>query len=172
MTTTFSHELVEFCTDPSGDGWQMSPRDADNWNEIGDVCSSTSVLNGVTVQSYYSVRDGACVVPTAAVAPRLPDGEHEISRIIEGPYRNYLFAVGGSLADGTQWYMRESDAIGRVTVGELKLFVKGASGERADIAALVSPKGHGFLQTATDGVLEDNLLQLPSLSLATATRFV
>ncbi len=38
MTRTFSHELVEFCSDPGGDGWQVEPRNDENWNEIVDVC--------------------------------------------------------------------------------------------------------------------------------------
>jgi hypothetical protein len=60
----FSHELVEACTDPEGDAWQINPVNSTNWNEIGDACSSTTVLNGVLVQSYWSQFDHACVIPT------------------------------------------------------------------------------------------------------------
>lgn len=60
----FSHELVEACTDPEGDGIQVNPPSSSNWHEIGDVCSSAASLNGVMVQSYWSQRDQACIIPT------------------------------------------------------------------------------------------------------------
>jgi hypothetical protein len=38
----------------------------DNWCEIGDFScdGTTSTLDGVTVQPYWSVKDNACTVPT------------------------------------------------------------------------------------------------------------
>jgi hypothetical protein len=65
ITTIFSHELVESCTDPEGTGWtaQSGPCSGSGWCEIGDVCSSTAQVGGVTVQSYWSQGDKACVVP-------------------------------------------------------------------------------------------------------------
>jgi hypothetical protein len=67
VTTVFSHELVETVTDPEGSailgtaGTCSQP----GWCEIGDVCTgNTAVVNGVTVQRYWSNRDNACVVPT------------------------------------------------------------------------------------------------------------
>jgi hypothetical protein len=65
LTTIFSHELVESCTDPEGSailgvaGTCSQP----GWCEIGDICSSTSLVDGVTVQSFWSDRAGACIVP-------------------------------------------------------------------------------------------------------------
>jgi hypothetical protein len=64
MTTIFSHELVEACTDPDGSGFQVTPLDPNNWREIGDVCEGNSdTLNGVRVQSYWSQSDKGCVIP-------------------------------------------------------------------------------------------------------------
>ena len=70
VTTIFSHELVETCTDPEGSAilGQAGTCSQGGWCEIGDVCSTTSVVNGVTVQSYWSQRDGACIVPNAKYA--------------------------------------------------------------------------------------------------------
>src|SRR5512143_739694 len=65
LTPIFSHELVEACTDPEGDGVQVNPRSDSDWHEIGDVCCSTARVDGVLVQSYWSERDSACIIPTA-----------------------------------------------------------------------------------------------------------
>lgn len=71
VTRIFSHELVEAVTDPGGNGFQLNApgfcsASRDNWCEIGDVCSTTDSVNGVTAQSYWSHADHACVVPGAA----------------------------------------------------------------------------------------------------------
>ena len=64
ITTIFSHELVEACTNPDGNGFQVTPIDPNNWHEIGDVCEGNSdTLNGVRVQAYWSQSDGGCVIP-------------------------------------------------------------------------------------------------------------
>jgi len=74
ITTVFSHELVETCTDPNGDGIQgvSGVCTQDGWCEIGDVCNSSEVLDGVRVQSYWSQQDRACIVPGVAAAPDSP----------------------------------------------------------------------------------------------------
>jgi hypothetical protein len=59
----FSHELVEALTDPEGNGIQVNPTNPTNWNEIGDVCATTGLVNGVTVQWFWSQSDRACVIP-------------------------------------------------------------------------------------------------------------
>ncbi len=69
VTTIFSHELVEACTNPKGDGFQFNApghcvANPFNWCEIGDICEgNTDVVNGVVVQAYWSESDNACVVP-------------------------------------------------------------------------------------------------------------
>ena len=67
LTPIFSHELAEAVSDPDGDGIQVNPRNSSSWNEICDVCCSTYPVNGVLVQSYWSSRDHACVIPTSIV---------------------------------------------------------------------------------------------------------
>lgn len=65
MTSTFCHELAEMCTDPEGDGWLIDGA-SNICNEIGDVCNAVDqTLNGVNVESYWSIFDGACIIPTA-----------------------------------------------------------------------------------------------------------
>jgi hypothetical protein len=72
MTRAFGHELVETCTDPEGDGWTIDGAPA-SLNEIGDICNSNSslrILNGVTVEPYWSKFDGACIIPTSVSVRR------------------------------------------------------------------------------------------------------
>jgi hypothetical protein len=67
MSTIFSHELVEACSDAEGNAilGDSASCYGGGWCEIGDVCQgNTGVSNGVTVQAYWSQRDGACVIPT------------------------------------------------------------------------------------------------------------
>src|SRR5439155_21611774 len=63
VTRIFSHELVESATDPEGSAilGTAGTCSQSGWCEIGDVCSTTAVLDGVTVQSYWSQGDGACI---------------------------------------------------------------------------------------------------------------
>ncbi len=74
VTKIFSHELVEACTDPEGDAIQVNPRNSSSWNEIGDICQNSSgFVNGVFVQSYWSQKDKACIIPTNPSNP-IPAG--------------------------------------------------------------------------------------------------
>jgi hypothetical protein len=41
----------------------VDPRNSSSWHEICDVCQSVADLNGVSVASYFSASDGACVIP-------------------------------------------------------------------------------------------------------------
>ena len=60
ILSTFCHELAEMCTDPEGDAWTVTG------GEIGDVCNAVDgTLNGINVESYWSVEDNACLIPTA-----------------------------------------------------------------------------------------------------------
>jgi PASTA domain len=60
-TSAVSHELVEACTDPTGNGWYSD----DDGSEIGDVCSScgsqTLTLAGFELASYWLVDQGRCL---------------------------------------------------------------------------------------------------------------
>jgi hypothetical protein len=80
ITTIFSHELVETCTDPNGDAIQGVPGSCsqDGWCEIGDVCTWRDIRNAIMVQSYWSQTDGACILPgTAASQPSVSTGPVE-----------------------------------------------------------------------------------------------
>jgi hypothetical protein len=78
LTTIFSHELVEACSDPEGTAITgiAGTCSQTGWCEIGDVCQSTNAVCGVTVQSYWSQEDLACVVPraVASISARDRDG--------------------------------------------------------------------------------------------------
>lgn len=67
LTTIFSHELVESVTDPEGTTVTGVPGTCSQsgWCEIGDICNTTGIVNGVVVQSYWSDQDQACVIPTS-----------------------------------------------------------------------------------------------------------
>src|SRR2546421_7540314 len=73
VTTLFSHELVEACTNPHGDGYQFdAPGQCSaspiNWCEIGDICEGIrDTVNGVVVQEYWSASDSACIAPGSNV---------------------------------------------------------------------------------------------------------
>jgi hypothetical protein len=107
LTPIFSHELVEACTDPEGDGIQVNPRNDSNWNEIGDVCCSTARLNGVLVQSYWSDRDKACIIPTGLVNG-LVAGTAALVQGRFGERGNFELAVSLQ-AGGLAHYWRDND---------------------------------------------------------------
>ncbi|MFE0463740.1 hypothetical protein ACFW1A_31255 [Kitasatospora sp. NPDC058965] len=67
ITTVFSHELAEIVTDPnSGDGVvQVAPQPVGGANQIGDVGTAwCDAVPGGRAQSYWSIADGALVLPT------------------------------------------------------------------------------------------------------------
>lgn len=65
LTRIISHEIVEACTDPEGSAFLgvAGTCNQGGWCEIGDICSSTAVRDGVTVQTFWSDTAGACVAP-------------------------------------------------------------------------------------------------------------
>lgn len=75
LTTIISHEVVEAATDPEGSSFLgvAGTCSQGGWCEIGDICSTTSTLDGVTVQSYWSDEAASCVVPAwpARTYPRV-----------------------------------------------------------------------------------------------------
>ena len=76
MTWVFSHELVESVTDPEGSAITGTGCNQGGWCEIGDVCTAnTAVINGVTVQRYWSQVDGQCVVPTDPIVKQDKDNK-------------------------------------------------------------------------------------------------
>jgi hypothetical protein len=70
LTTIFSHELVESCTDPQFDSVQGLPGTCSQPGacEIGDVCEGvTGVVGDVQVQFYFSQQDSLCILPKGIV---------------------------------------------------------------------------------------------------------
>ena len=152
ISSSFSHELVEALTDPSGGTIQVQPRDKTHWNEIGDVCRSTWVLNGVTVQSYWSKIDNACVVPDHI------GNDYEVKWIYR-PHR--IEWLGGTMGDGTQWQMPREQVMNRLRAGD-QFFVHGPqSGGNVLVGIYYLDATHPYLATAPDGNADDNLLSLP-----------
>lgn len=108
VTSVFSHELVEACTDPEGDGWQVNPVNSTNWNEIADVCRSTAFLNGVQVQSYWSQRDQACIIPTGTLPA---GGVAGVPKLIQSRFGNQgnFELVTPMASGGLAHYWRNND---------------------------------------------------------------
>ena len=76
VTWVFTHELVESVTDPAGTAITGTGCNQSGWCEIGDVCTgNTAVINGVTVQRYWSQVDGQCVVPTDPIVKQDKDNK-------------------------------------------------------------------------------------------------
>lgn len=76
VTWIFSHELVESVTDPEGTAITGTGCNQSGWCEIGDVCTgNNAVINGITVQRYWSQIDGQCVVPTDPVVKQDKDSK-------------------------------------------------------------------------------------------------
>jgi hypothetical protein len=53
------------CSDPEGDAWKVDGQPS-GLDEIGDVCNlEDAPLGGVNVESYWSIFDNACLIPSA-----------------------------------------------------------------------------------------------------------
>jgi hypothetical protein len=164
ITLRFSHELVEFCSDPGGDGWQVEPRNDENWNEIVDVCQGASGrLDDIAVEAYYSASGGLCVIPQNPTPPppppRLPNGRYRVTCCQKENRGRFILAIGGDLPDGRHWRMLEDVAFPRVENGELSFFVS-ENGFTDDLIIEVSFFGFKFFRTRGDSTVVDNLSSL------------
>lgn len=167
MSQIFSHELAETFTDPNGDGIQIDPTSVINWNEICDVCEGvpTVELNGVTVQSYWSAQDNACVVPTP-----MPVIARQITCIskrdeLDNPKENIEYVGGVHIPSGFGFRMSQQDVITRIESGE-EFFVMAPDGQQAQVIVRThfppwAPQGTKYITTAPDDTTTDNLLSLP-----------
>lgn len=93
---TLGHELVEILTDPESDAWRWNPVIGSN-TEIADTCFSdggstwqVAFVNGVMVQSYWSNRHGAMVIPIdndyeARLTAKISESSRNV--IAEGTFR-------------------------------------------------------------------------------------
>lgn len=165
FTARFTHELAEAVTDPDGSGFQVAPADDHNWNEVCDVCSGAQRVGGQMLASYWSEKDGRCLVPPE----RKVQTTWEVSCIRKQP-RNDEFhplrSIGGVNADGSRWEFTQKQAIAMIEDGHT-FRVTGKDGSHSTVGvAYHDEPGHGdfpiaYLDTSPDGSKEDNLLSLP-----------
>ena len=164
ITQVFSHELAEAITDPAGSGIQIVPSNPVSWNEIGDVCRSSAILNGVNVQSYWSQADQACIIPTYVPPPPPPVVEKgtqlqvvairkKYSSFAKHEYISQFAAIDNK---GVFWVLGRADVFDLMDNNGNTLIVKGKDGTQA----LVIEESH-WLKTSPDKSLQDNLLSLP-----------
>ena len=152
ISSNFTHELVETLTDPDGSGWQVDPRSSFNWNEICDVCQSTAVLNGVTVSSYWSNRENACIITDSAFTT------FKVQWIWR-PRR--IEWMGGVDQDGNAWQFPRQMVMDRIRRGDQFKVDGQISGKESSVGIYYLDPTHPYLATNTDGVPDDNLLALP-----------
>jgi hypothetical protein len=163
ITVPFSHELVEACTDADGSGVQVLPTSPSNWNEIGDVCNSTSAINGDLVQSYWSQSDKSCVVGADVPPPPPPPIRVRVtcvSKYFNANIKQYgISYIGGVDQSGTHVYMSRLDVLNHLFNGS-SFYVVGDDGSQAEVAP--QDDGHGmYIATIPDKSTRDNLLSLP-----------
>jgi len=176
ISEIFSHELAEMLTDPEGDSLQVDPRNGSSWNEICDICVSTARVNGVSVNSYWSDEDKACVVPID-----IPVKNRQITCITKGvPLSNNPADVraahldphlaigtisGISLETGQSFVRTQKEVIQDIQQG-MNYFVVGSDGSRAKVIVRIvfppwHPQGVMCIATTPDRSVADNLLSLP-----------
>jgi len=162
ISSVFSHEVVEALTDPEGDGIQVNPTNANNWNEIGDVCRTTGNVNGVTVQSYWSQIDQACVIPADIPLEMQITCIHKTPR--NDPYHPIRQVGGINRTQNIPFRMSQADCIRSIDRGN-HFFVTAPNGTQADVRVHIhfppwSLQGTRYISTNPDNTRADNLLSL------------
>ncbi len=152
ISLNFSHELVETLTDPDGSGWQVEPTSRFNWNEICDVCSSATILNGVAVSSYWSSQDNACIITDKDFT----------TYFVQWIWRpSHIEWLGGVDQDGNPWQFPRQLVMDLIRGGD-QFKVDGAiSARESTVGIYYLDATHPYVATNTDGVPDDNLLALP-----------
>jgi hypothetical protein len=168
ISSLFSHELVEALTDPEGDGIQVNPTNPSNWNEIGDVCSTRGVVNGVTTQSYWSQQDQACVIP-ANIPLQMQITCINMTPSID-PYPPIREVGGINRTQNIPFRMSQADCINSIDRGN-RFFVMGPGGSQADVHVYVhfppwSLQGIRYIATNPDNPRSDSLHSLPECPIA------
>jgi hypothetical protein len=162
VSSVFSHELVEALSDPEGDGVQVNPTDSHSWHEIGDVCSSRGVVNGVTVQSYWSQQDQACVVPVNLRLVLEVTGIRMAARsALLHPIEE---VVGVNHTSKEQFRMTQAEVIQAIDRGD-DVFVTDEKGRRSQVHVHIhfppwSLQGVRYITTSPDNPRNDRLLRL------------
>jgi hypothetical protein len=162
-SSVFSHELVEALTDPEGDGLQVNPTNSSNWNEIGDVCSSRGTINGVTVQSYWSQQDQACVIPIN-ITFVFEITNVSLMRDGAGLMHPIDHVMGINHTADHPFRMTQAEVIAEIDRGS-RVFVKGKNGREVDVAAHIyfppwSLQGVRYITTNPKNGRGDQLLGL------------
>jgi hypothetical protein len=171
VTTVFSHELVEAYTDPEGTYIQIQPGNANNWNEVGDICSSVGYVDGIAVQTYWSQQDQACVIPYY-VDHGFPHGVPPngarlkvigIRRTYSKNQRLYFISEFRVQApNGDTFHISRTDAEVSILKKKNTYYVHGNDGTEADVKIFTRPGTNStYLATVPDSSKADNLLSLP-----------
>jgi hypothetical protein len=171
VTTVFSHELVEAYTDPEGTYIQIQPGNPTNWNEVGDICQSVGYVDGIAVQSYWSEKDQACVIPyyvdhgfphsfPASGARLKVTG---IRRTYSKKQRvSYINEFQVQDPNGNVSHLSQADAESLLLQKKNTFYVHGSDGTEADVKIYTRPvTGSTYLATVPDESKADNLLSLP-----------
>lgn len=163
ISSVFSHELVEALTDPEGDGVQVDPTNATNWNEIGDVCSTRGTVNGVTVQSYWSEQDHACVIPVNLIF-ELEVTSVRLARAASALMHPIEEVVGINHTEKQPFRMTQADLIAAIDRGD-HVYVKSPNGRKTDVQVHVhfppwSLQGVRYITTSPKNARADQLLYL------------
>jgi hypothetical protein len=163
ISSVFSHELVEALSDPEGNGIQVNPTNSSSWNEIGDVCATTGLVNGVTVQSYWSQSDRACVIPANLPLSMQITCIHKNPR--DDPAHPIRTVGGINLTQNIPFRMSQVQCIQSIDRGN-QFFVVGADGSRAAVKVFIhfppwGLQGIRYIATVADNSRADNLLALP-----------
>lgn len=168
ISSVFSHELVESLTDPEGDGIQLDPPNTTESVEIADVCRSTGiVVNGVTVQSYWSETDKACIIPLNKSL------NMEITCVHKRPRfdtHHPILKVGGiNRTTKKPFLMTQGECIQSIDRGNHFFVSNPKSGGTVAVKVLIhfppwSTQGIRYIATLPDNTFVDNLLSLPECS--------
>jgi hypothetical protein len=172
VTTVFSHELVEAYTDPEGTYIQIQPSNAASWNEVGDICQSVGYVDGIAVQSYWSQKDQACVIPYYVdhdFPHSVPTSGARLKVI--GIRRSYskkqrLYFISElrvQAPNGDISHLSRTDAEMLLQQKKNTFYVHGVDGTEADVKIHTRPGTNStYLATVPDESKADNLLSLPS----------
>jgi hypothetical protein len=171
VTSVFSHELVEAYTDPEGTFIQIQPANPSSWNEIGDICASVAYVDGIAVQSYWSQKDQACVIPYY-VDHGFPHGVPPsgarlrvtgIRRTYSKTQRLYFISeLRVQAPNGDSIHISRTQAEISIAQKTNTYFVHGSDGTEADVKLYTRPGTNStYLATVPDESKADNLLSLP-----------
>jgi Protein of unknown function (DUF3892) len=154
ITFVFSHELVESLTDPHGDAVQVNPRNASTWNEICDVCCSPGIYNGVTVTSYFSTAQNACMIPSPPPPP-LVAGDYQIDSVRKVAGGRYIEMVSGPGNGQGRWALQEREVVSMIQQNQATFYTD-VDDVRANVEVV-----RWYLETVADGLAPNNLDNLP-----------